>query len=303
MMRYNRVMTNAGQGRGRLGAWWFSYSAGQRTLAVGLWIASAGLSIFGLYGDERGWWVTRPFATNLVSSAAGACFGVPIAIFVLQTLASRQSDLSERRRSIQVAARNATDLVTAAALPARLPDGPEGQEWLTAFIGAARDLERRCARSESATADGLDDCADLAGMVSDLVDVGMMPMEITDAAIAQVQLKWQILQGDVRERLADNGIGWISLGEADPFVRALNDARAVDTGLLSAAGWREISERLRSAARDLRGPVPVDPHELRELVTLAGRRAAAAVPSFMTLVGLGITARELEAQLTRAMAG
>jgi hypothetical protein len=128
----------------RLGSWWTSYGPAQRILAVGLWLIAFALTGFGLYGDQHLWWVSRPFATNLVSSAAGACFGVPVAIFVLQALSSRQTLDSERRRSIQTANRNAVDMVVAAQTATMLPAGPEEREWLAGLVRTAEELRSRC---------------------------------------------------------------------------------------------------------------------------------------------------------------
>jgi len=44
------------------------------------------LAILGLLGDNEGWWDSRPFLINFVSSSAAACFGIPFALLVFRYL-------------------------------------------------------------------------------------------------------------------------------------------------------------------------------------------------------------------------
>jgi hypothetical protein len=70
-------------------------------ICVTLLVAGVGFVILGLLGDERGWWSDRPFLTNLLTAIAGACFGIPLAIAVLQSLSRLQGHLYERRKNFE----------------------------------------------------------------------------------------------------------------------------------------------------------------------------------------------------------
>jgi hypothetical protein len=113
-----------------------------------------------------------------------------------------------------------------------------------------------------------------------------------DSAVSTVSLKWELLRGDVRERLAESGIGWIGLHDEQPFVRALADAMAADTGVLSAAAWSDLCVRLRGSRRS-ESETPAD------LVRSAQQRAVGVVPAYMALAGLRIATKELQAQLAQ----
>jgi hypothetical protein len=49
----------------------------------------------GLLGDETGFWSTRPFATNLLTSLTAFFFAVPVAVLVLQNVYRRLDDRAE----------------------------------------------------------------------------------------------------------------------------------------------------------------------------------------------------------------
>src|SRR6185369_9341368 len=89
------------------------------------------------------------------------------------------------------------------------------------------------------------ECASLVEAVAAVLADGTVRKETMDSAISVVSLKWQLLRGDVRERLAECGIGWIGLHDEQPLVRALADAEAADTDVLSAAAWGDLGVRLR----------------------------------------------------------
>jgi ABC-type xylose transport system permease subunit len=46
--------------------------------SLGLVAAGVALLVVGILGDSQGWWQSRPFLTNIVSTLAGACFGLPV---------------------------------------------------------------------------------------------------------------------------------------------------------------------------------------------------------------------------------
>jgi hypothetical protein len=90
---------------------WRTVDGGIRKTTVLLWLLGSAMVILGVQGDERSWWSERPFLTNLVSSIAGACFGIPIALLVLQNLSSRQARILERHSTNRMGAKAAGRLL------------------------------------------------------------------------------------------------------------------------------------------------------------------------------------------------
>jgi hypothetical protein len=52
----------------------------------------------GAYADAQRWWVDKPFLTNMASSIVASCFGIPLAIVVVQRLISVQAARQVRIR-------------------------------------------------------------------------------------------------------------------------------------------------------------------------------------------------------------
>jgi len=101
--------------RARLAGWWRDYNPALRAAAITLWLFGIAFAMLGALGDSRGWWAGRPFATNLVSSLVGACFGIPIALIVIQRLAANQLEMVERRSAMRHALRTMQDFIDTAS--------------------------------------------------------------------------------------------------------------------------------------------------------------------------------------------
>src|SRR6478609_5137953 len=82
--------------RQRLVAFWHSVAPLVRRTCYILWSAGVVFFVLGYLGDEYGWWDSRPFAANVVSSATTGLFAVPIALIFLQKLSAHQAELSEQ---------------------------------------------------------------------------------------------------------------------------------------------------------------------------------------------------------------
>lgn len=68
---------------------------------VALGIALVGV---GLLGDSKGWWQSRPFLTNVLSTIGGACFGLPVALVVLRRVAeTRDGEAAAQRDAAESA--------------------------------------------------------------------------------------------------------------------------------------------------------------------------------------------------------
>ncbi|WP_433032793.1 hypothetical protein [Actinomycetospora sp. CA-053990] len=65
-----------------------------------LWVPGIALLCIGIIGDVQNWWDELGYTSNMVAGATGACFGVPIAYFVIQRL-SRERDERRGRESLE----------------------------------------------------------------------------------------------------------------------------------------------------------------------------------------------------------
>jgi hypothetical protein len=87
-----------------------------------MWTLSAVLIAVGIAGDIENWWSDLPFLSNLSSSAAGALFGIPLAIVFFQRIIHAEDESRERRDMLRLAQRSAGDLL--AEVVQLFPDWP-----------------------------------------------------------------------------------------------------------------------------------------------------------------------------------
>ena len=87
--------------------------------AFSSWLIGAAVAVYGVRGDQRNLWTDRPFAASLIASYSAACFGLPIALFVISAFNAEQAAIAET----QVATRSAADtLDRLKRLACQLPD-------------------------------------------------------------------------------------------------------------------------------------------------------------------------------------
>jgi hypothetical protein len=79
------------------------------------WAASAALIVAGWLGDTRDYWSDKPFLTNLASSFAGALFGIPVAVILVQRFAVEQSTYTQERAVMRKVAACLNNLYSAAS--------------------------------------------------------------------------------------------------------------------------------------------------------------------------------------------
>jgi hypothetical protein len=75
-----------------------------------LWVGGAALLAFGAWGDSSGFWADKPYLSNTLSEITGAAFGVPVALVLLQRLASSEAAAAESRSARRMARRVSADL-------------------------------------------------------------------------------------------------------------------------------------------------------------------------------------------------
>lgn len=68
-----------------------------KKLVVVLWCFAGILLGVGVAGDITQWWEHYPFLTNIVSSLAAACFGVPVALVAIQQVYEYQATVKAER--------------------------------------------------------------------------------------------------------------------------------------------------------------------------------------------------------------
>jgi hypothetical protein len=214
-----------------------------RLACVLLWTVGVALTAIGIFGDRWSWWTDRPFATNLISTAAGASLGIPVAVLILDALASKQSELAERRAGWRLLLRSANDLREAAAGLVRVTVS----EGLTTEDGGEfRRLESRPASDESA--ERL--LHSLSSAVAKVMDVGNDPRQLHHAANTLAALvvdshlhegtvssaiyhycaTWDFAASHVRARAIELDVGFIPNLLASEFHRTASLLRDIDLG-------------------------------------------------------------------------
>jgi len=97
-------------------------------------VAGCCLLALGIAGDANAWWSDAPFLTNVLSSVAGAMFGIPIALLILPLLADDLAKHSERRAVTNLATAIVESLSSTFAAVVEDPD---------AHLGRLMDLIRQ----------------------------------------------------------------------------------------------------------------------------------------------------------------
>ncbi|MGK5553443.1 hypothetical protein ACSNOI_17665 [Actinomadura kijaniata] len=175
---------------------WQETSPTLRTLAVVLWSLGAILLALGWWGDTVGFWQDRPFLTNVASSLVGAAFGVPLALVVLQQLATSQAEAVEARAARRLASQAAE----------RLMELVEGL-WGSIPGGASRAVEG--ARQLAATDDerfwegAYGDPDRLIIHASRLIDSNLPNARRWGGMLSEIAAQWEFLNGTARTRVLE----------------------------------------------------------------------------------------------------
>jgi hypothetical protein len=128
---------------------WRSVSPVLRLFAIWSFVVGLVLVALGTVGDIRGWWPHAPFLTNLASSVTGACFGIPVALVVLQRLAAVQSEVNDRNSVRRLLYRFAVRLDDAARRLTPFPLSATGMEQLRSELrDAVGEILRHSAQDD-----------------------------------------------------------------------------------------------------------------------------------------------------------
>ncbi|MFM9697897.1 hypothetical protein [Streptomyces europaeiscabiei] len=171
------------------------------------------MAAFGVYGDTVGWWNDFGFLTNLLSSMTSVLFGIPTALVVLGWLSTHQAEtqarLSVRRRSRKGAARvrDALYLRVAEGVQSNLPSAL--QRASDANDQARMALQRYSQRSDSEAYAVLRE----AVAARDIALTELFPAEPAYREAEwfnEIILSWRSLDEDVRPRLEELDLQWLS---------------------------------------------------------------------------------------------
>lgn len=88
--------------------WLFRRSRGA---GIGLVATGFALLALGVAGDLNGWWDELGFTSNVLAGLTGACFGIPVAYFVIQVLLRQEDERYSRSRVVRAARQNLIEMV------------------------------------------------------------------------------------------------------------------------------------------------------------------------------------------------
>ncbi|MFC7479503.1 hypothetical protein ACFQX7_04860 [Luedemannella flava] len=80
-------------------------------LALTMWLGALAMTALGVVGDLLRWWEHLQFVMNLVSSLAGALFGLPVALIYLQRANAVEARHRRRQDLVLLARRAVEDMV------------------------------------------------------------------------------------------------------------------------------------------------------------------------------------------------
>ncbi|MGW6927530.1 hypothetical protein ACWGA9_40785 [Streptomyces sp. NPDC054950] len=195
---------------GRLRTIWEETPKITRTTCKVLPLLGALCLALGIIGDSRGWWVDRSFLTNLASSITGLFFGVPFALIVLSRLGEAQAEISEKREVRRFAARTGRELRRSVM---EIVQPPLQSDPLLALDHISAELEQTIP----------DDDEDLGEIVFDKVlRLLQESFHLQQAAVwaGKAAAHWRTLDEDVRPRLAETDLQWIT----DEHVRRITQS-------------------------------------------------------------------------------
>jgi hypothetical protein len=265
---------------------WRETPGGLRVLWLVLWGVDAALLGAGWWGDQAGFWSTKPFITNVFSSLTAALFGVPLALIVLQRVVLTQAETVAARAAQRLAAKVVEDLVVAVAKLCSVPvsDVRNVEAELLMVERAAQETIRRWDRNQD---------EDSLSALRGLVDNGTLdkalegfrsvirPGRQTVPVVAEISAHWSFLHTTVRSRLLEAGRTWLApplAAQIDEMVRRLTTDPYLDGWLRDldmAVGRFQTTSDLSTALRNVWAQLEIG-YELAEAVSLLSDLTAEA---------------------------
>jgi hypothetical protein len=245
---------------------WFRIAAGVGAMRNRIWDESgpvlratiiispiAGCLTFALstWGDATGFWSDKPFLTNMVSALAGAFFGIPFALVVLQRLAMDQANRVERAGAQRLAVRTGQELwaVTVAATGADNTGSPPSAYQAIDRLSSAM-LQMKALTKHAFSLFGAPDSLtglsthneryvftreEIEGMLNAIQEATAEWNSILEdrsrfrARLGHVRAQWEFFTGTVRARVLEAGFTWIDPVLEENFSRHLNALMAIES--------------------------------------------------------------------------
>jgi hypothetical protein len=212
---------------------------------------------FGLLRDARGSWAAWPYATNMFTALTGACFGIPLAIGVLQEIASQQADRAQWKITRRMLVVNVADI----------SDSLHGAYRATlAELRAVSALMRHCHLRPTSIYDSSEKGGSPSVLVlaeiRHLVDAHIeledwmrkiaIDRQLANVLEGQYSAAWDFLDGQVRARLLESGAPWLP---RDVYVK-LRSSCSINVVTFETL-LPEVSSRIEYSKRFLSSnPVP-----------------------------------------------
>ncbi|HZM84796.1 MAG TPA: hypothetical protein VFC19_54435 [Candidatus Limnocylindrales bacterium] len=203
---------------------WRETTPGVRALCLALWTTGVLAVALGVWGDATGWWDDKGFLANLASSLAGALFGVPFALVVIQHITARQADERERRDVTHKAAQLARELAADARELVRVEAYPQA-------IANLRMALRRAVGALEQLASGQDTDPDAVNQAYVLWHEMVNTRTTTELLLDRIWTNWRSLKEDTRPRLLRIGVPWIDRELEELLDEALAATRSAGADL------------------------------------------------------------------------
>ena len=272
--------------RTRLVRSWQNVSPWLRAACLAMWAGAAVVTAVGVAGDLTGWWMRLPFLTNVASSLAGALFGVPFALLVLQRVAATERERYSQREAQRFAR------VAAAAVAAEV-------QRLVPAPAQLADLASQLRRLGGALADaGRPDAGQFTAMLTDWLGVRLAcSAALPDAQTARVILRGAVAQArtlrhELVQRPVRGAAAWTPRDSIEQVVRLLTVALR-ELGGRSDAGELADTVAAALAATSGRWASPAAGEQEGLLVTLEED-----VEEMLRLVRLSARLRDAVGELT-----
>jgi hypothetical protein len=207
--------------RSELSTWWGDLDPTIRVVTSCLLATGAALIVIGFYADLFGVWQSYPFAVNIVSGVASACFGIPLALAVLRHLVNQQEDRStalKRRRTAAAAAKQLSGLVSLYWTHQQHLEDAEAQLNRAVTVLSSRVLLGGLQFNDGSTVADLPE-EEYGATLFDLLPTlraadwaysrGVLPSNKLISIEAEIHSTWRYLDDHIRPQLIESGVPWI----------------------------------------------------------------------------------------------
>lgn len=273
---------------------WSQSSPGIRLTSVLMWSFGLALSAAGVAADAYDWWGERQFTVNLISSLAGASFGIPLALIVFQQLSAQEARRHQRYERVVQMALDAVDELVVTIRDVVLDDDTFTQlitrasrltdDLLPAHVGTdySTQIEEILHTWEEISRFSWDSAAEIHQAL---------------ATLQAAEGQWWAFRQNLGPRLRHQGIDWADSPRASLIEQRLHTAQDafhrldhhdIDYDAVIQAYVDKSTQPLRAGKRDV-----------REALAALGAHAADAALCAHSTVDLIAAAAHLQAQIRR----